>query len=136
MDDLHKSHAGTNKALVLARMCVYWPGMEADLTDYIKRCLMCIENSNLPVETLHPHEVPPGHWVKLGMYFFQDHHGEKYLIIADYFNKFPHVFPVASAHHFKTINHLCELFTAEGVPPIVMSNNGPLFNGDEFKRFA
>ena len=34
MDDLHKSHTGINKALALARMCVYWPGMEADVTDY------------------------------------------------------------------------------------------------------
>ena len=106
MDDLHKSHAGINKALALARTCVYWPGMEADVTDYIKRCLMCIESSNLPIETLHPHEVPPGPWVKLGMDFFQDHHGKKYLIIADYFSKFPYIFPVASTHHFKTINHL------------------------------
>ena len=60
----------------------------------------------------------------------------KNLIIADYFSKFPYVFPVASAHHFKTINHLRELFTAEGIPTIVMSDNGPPFNGDEFKRFA
>ena len=37
---------------------VYWSGMEADVTDYIKRCLMCIESSNLPVETLHPYKVP------------------------------------------------------------------------------
>ena len=136
MDDLHKSHAGINKALALARMCVYWLGMEADVRDYIKRCLSYLENSNLPVETLHPHEVPPGPWVKLGMDFFQDHHGRKYLIIADYFSKFPYVFSVASTHHFKTINHLRELFTAEGIPTIVMSDNGPQFNGEEFKRFA
>ena len=58
MDNLHKSHAGINKALTLARMCIYWPSLEADVTDYIKRCLTCIECSNLPVETLHPHEVP------------------------------------------------------------------------------
>ena len=55
--------------------------------------------------------------------------------MADYFSKFPYMFPVASAHHFKTINHLRELFTAEGVPSIVMSNNGPPFNG-EFRQFA
>ena len=34
---------GINKAMDLARTCVYWPGMEADVTDYIKRCLTCIE---------------------------------------------------------------------------------------------
>ena len=45
-------------------------------------------------------------------------------------------FPVASTHHFKTINHLRELFAAEGVPAIVMSDNGPPFNGEEFRQFS
>ena len=53
MEDLHLCHAGINKAMSLARTCMYWPGMEADITDYIKRCLTCIDSSNLPVETLH-----------------------------------------------------------------------------------
>ena len=48
---------------------------------------------------------------------------KKHLIVADYFSKFPYVFPVASAHHFKTITHLWELFAAEGVPAIVISDN-------------
>ena len=116
MADLHGSHASINKAMDLARTCVYWPGMEADITDYIKRCLTCIESSNLPVEMLQPHEVPPGPWVKIGVDFFQDHLGKKHLIVADYFSKFPYVFPVASTHHFKTISHLRDLFAAEGVP--------------------
>ena len=87
--------------------------------------------SNLPIETLHPHEIPPGPCVKIGVDFFQDHYGKKkHLIIAYYFSKFP----VASAHHFKTINHLRELSAAEGVPTIVMSYNGPPFNGDDFQE--
>ena len=36
MADLHGSHASINKAMDLARTCIYWPGMEADVTDYIK----------------------------------------------------------------------------------------------------
>ena len=50
-------------------------GMEADITNYIKQCLTCIECSNLPVEMLQPHEVPPRPWVKIGINFFQDHLG-------------------------------------------------------------
>ena len=101
-----------------------------------RRCLTCIESSNLPVEMLHPHEVPPGPWVKIGVDFFQDHLGKKHLIVADYFSKFPYMFPVASSHHFKTISHLCELFAAEGMPAIIMSDNGPPFNGEEFRQFS
>ena len=136
MADLHGNHAGINKAMDLARMCVYWPSMEADMTNYIKQCLTCIECSNLPVKTLKPHEVPPRPWVKIGVDFFQDHLGKKHLIVADYFSKFPYVFPVASAHHFKNITHLRELFAAEGISAIVMSDNGPPFNGEEFRQFA
>ena len=136
MVDLHGSHTSINKAMDLARMCVYWPGMEADITNYIKQCLTCIKSSNLPVEMLHPHKVPPGPWVKIGVDFFQDHLGKKHLIVADYFSKFPYVFPVASTHHFKTISHLWELFAAEGVPAIIMSDNRPPFNGDEFRQFS
>ena len=62
--------------------------------------------------------------------------GKKHLIVADYFSKFPYVFPVASAHHFKTITHLRELFAAEGIPAVVMSDNRPPFNGEEFRQFA
>ena len=120
----------------LARTCVYWPGMEADVTDYIRWCLTCTEHSNLPVEMLQPHKVPPRPWVKIGVDFFQDHLGKKHLIVADYFSKFPYVFPVASTHHFKTITHLRELFAAEGIPAIVMSDNRPPFNGEEFRQFA
>ena len=136
MADLHGSHASINKAMDLARTCVYWPGMEADVTNYIKQCLTCIKCSNLPVEMLHPHEVPPRPWVKIGVDFFQDHLGKKHLIVADYFSKFPYMFPVASTHHFKTITHLRELFAAEGVPAIIMSDNGPPFNGEEFRQFS
>ena len=77
MADLHGSHASISKAMDLARTCVYWPGMEADVTDYIKWCLTCIECSNLPVEMLQPHEVPPGPWVKIGVDFFQRPFGKK-----------------------------------------------------------
>ena len=136
MVDLHRSHTGINKAMDLARTCVYWPGMEADVTDYIKWCLTCIESSNLSVEMLHPHEVPPRPWVKIGIDFFQDHLGKKHLIVADYFSKFLYMFPMASMHHSKTISHLRELFTAEGVPAIVMSDNRPPFNGDKFRQFS
>ena len=136
MADLHGSHAGIHKAMDLAKTCIYWPGMEADITDYIKWCPKCIKCSNLPVEMLHPHKVPPRPWAKIGVDFFQDHLGKKHLIVANYFSKFPYMFPVASTHHSKTMSHLRELFAAEGMPAIVMSDNGPPFNGDEFRKFS
>ena len=133
---LHKRHEGANRSLSLARTCVYWQGMEAGVIVYIKWCVTCIDNSKIPVETLHPHAVPIGPWIKLGMDFFQDDSGNKFLIIADYLSKFPFIFPVTLTHHQKTLRYLRDLFLTEGVPAVVMTNNGPPFNGEEFKCFA
>ena len=70
------------------------------------------------------------------MDFFQDDSGQKFLIIADYFSKFPFIFPVTSTHHQKMLRYLRDLFLTEGVPSVVMTDNGPPFNGEEFKCFT
>ena len=97
--DLHRSHEGANWSLSLAKTCIYWPGMEADVMDYIKRCVTCIDNAKIPVETLRSHEVPAGPWIKIGMDFFQDDSGQKFLTVADYFSKFPFT---SLSHRFTT----------------------------------
>ena len=134
--DLHKSHEGANRTLSLAKTCMYWPGMEADVMDYIKQCVTCIDNTKMPVETLHPHEVPARPWIKIGMDFFQDDSGQKFLIVPDYFSKFLFIFPIASTHHQKMLRYLRDLFLTEGVPSVVMTDNRPPFNCEEFKHFA
>ena len=134
--DLHKSHEGINQSLSLARTCMYWPGMEADVMDYIKWCITCIDNSKMPVEMLHPHKVPTGPWVKIGIDFFQDDSGNKFLIFADYFSKFLFVHPITLTHHVKMLKYLRDLFSTKGLPAIVITNNGPPFNGEEFKLFT
>ena len=132
MADLHGSHAGINKAMDLVRMCVYWPSMEADVTDYIKQCLTCIECSNLPVETLQPHEVPPGSWVKIGVDFFQDHLRKKTPHNSRLLQQVPIHVSSGICTSFQDLTNLRELFAAEGIPTIVMSDSGPPFNGEEF----
>ena len=137
MADLHGSHASINKAMDLARTCVYWPGMEADVTDYIKWCLTCIECSNLPVEMLKPHEVPPWTLGKNRCWLLSRPFGKKASNSGRLLQQVPvHVFQWHLTHHFKTITYLRKLFTAEGIPAIVMSDNGPPFNGEEFRKFA
>ena len=130
--DLHRSHEGANRSLSLAKTCMY-TGQEWKLTWWITSdgVWPCIDNVKMPVETLHPHEVPAGPWIKIGMDFLQDDSGQKFLIIADYFSKFLLIFPVTSTHHQKTLRYLRDLFLTKGVPAVVMTDNGPPFNGEE-----
>ena len=39
--DLHDSHQGIEKMTHIARANVYWPGIDADITDHVRRCTIC-----------------------------------------------------------------------------------------------
>ena len=68
---VHQAHLGTESCLRRARECLYWPGMNADMKDYISRFERCrnFEISNQK-ETLMPHELPSRPWEKVGTDLF------------------------------------------------------------------
>ena len=86
-------------------------------------------------ETLVPHEVPQGPWEKLGIDFFE-FQSIKYLLIADYYSRFPVTRKVRSTTASATIDTLKQVFSEYGVPKTVMSDNGPPFSSKEFESFA
>ena len=85
---LHEGHLSASKVLSNARQHMFWPGMEADIKDCTRRCQVCIKRSRPARELL---QIPDGPWQKLGMDFF-DLQGKCYILICDYFSKFPYMF--------------------------------------------
>ncbi len=47
--ELHDTHPGINKMKALARAYVWWPGMDAQMTDMVKTCPVCQESRPSPV---------------------------------------------------------------------------------------
>ena len=66
-------------------------------------------------------------------YFYVN--GRLYVLICDYFSKFPFLFQVKTTSFANLKDHLQELFAVEVTPDEIMSNNGPPFNGNEFSSF-
>ena len=65
--DLHKSHAGINKALALARTCVYWPRMEADVPLWCPTMALHLMEMNskgllMKFDFMHTTSSPHFHW--------------------------------------------------------------------------
>ena len=59
--DLHDIHQGIEKMQLIARATVYWPGIDADIIDYIKRCKVCTQQkSMLAVQLMLPWDIPNG----------------------------------------------------------------------------
>ena len=63
---LHDSHIGSQGCLCRACEIVYWPGMTAEITDYIQKCDVCLSlQSNQTKEPLIYHEPTSRSWEKV-----------------------------------------------------------------------
>ena len=59
LERIHSSHIGIEGCLRRARECLYWPGMNADVKDFIERCEVCrLCDAQQQKETLMSHDVP------------------------------------------------------------------------------
>ena len=130
---LYEGHISASKVQENAKQHMYWTGINADIEDYTKRCQECIKRSQVPKEPLQPHDIPEGPWRKLGIdYFAFD--GNSYVLICDYFWKFPFLYR-AKTSFWSLRDHLIDLFSIEGYPDEIVSDNGPPFQSKEFAKF-
>ena len=134
LERLHQGHLSATKVQQNTCQHLYWPGLDADIADYTRRCQECIHQSQPPKEPLQAHDVPQEPWERIAMdYFYMN--GTLYILICDYFSKFSFLFQVKTTSFANLMDHLMELFSVEGIPDEIMSDNGPPFNGKEFSSF-
>ena len=135
LQKLHESHLGMEKCRARARSVVYWPALSSDINEMVAKCSTCLkyrrENQREP---LTPHEVPLLPWQKLGADIFE-YRGNAYLLIVDYFSKYPEVGVLQGKSASAVISHFRTVFARHGLPEILVANNMP-FNSSEMKRFA
>lgn len=127
LKQLHSGHQGIEKTRRLARESVYWPRINKDIELLCKSCELCQElQPQQPREPMHMHEKPGMPWVKVGTDLFEIN-GKNYLIIADYFSRFPVVKELHSTTAAAIIAVTKETFGLLGVPREIVSDNGPQF---------
>jgi len=132
---IHQGHMGIEKSKARARACVYWPDMYSDIENTVKHCAVCNKYSNANhKEPLLPHPVPTYPWEKVGVDYFTLN-GKDFLLIVDYYSKYPEVLQVTSKTAQATIAKLKMIFARHGIPRAVIADNMP-FNSKEFKAFA
>jgi len=64
-------HFGESKTLTMLREHYYWPGMEKDVQDILRRCGTCqaAKSHTLPHDLYTPLPVPTLPWVDVSMDF-------------------------------------------------------------------
>lgn len=134
---LHIPHLGIVKTNALAKSHVYWPNMTEDITTLVNQCHLCQTYQNRqskePLESL---EIPDHPWqvIATDLFYFNN---TTYIIIADYYSKYPFVYPIKTQVTSTTIiNILKTLFAEHGIPDKLISDNGRQYVSQDFVNFA
>ena len=127
---IHQGHMGIEKSKAHARACVYWPAMYGDIENVIKQCSVCNKYLNTNQrEPLLPHPVPAHPWEKIGIDFFSLD-GKDFLLIVDYFSKYPEVIQMTSKTAQATVAKLKTTFVRYSIPKTVKADNMPFHSKD------
>ena len=134
--ELHETHPGANRMKSLARSYIWWPGMDTDIEQAVKTCESCqVSRASPPLAPLHPWEWPARPWSRIHIDFAGPFMDNMFLVIVDAHSKWLDVHLMKSITSAKTIEKLRILFANHGIPQKIVSDNGPSFTSDEFKRF-
>ena len=86
-------------------------------------------------QPMYERDIPSAPWEMIGIDLFA-FAGHKYLLLCDYFSKFFIVRKLANETSYSVIKHLKQIFTEQGIPVTLFSDNGPCYSSNEFKQFV
>lgn len=135
LEKIHSGHQGIQKCRALVSVSVWWPGISHEIENMVKSCLTCAKNARPRREPMMPTELPTYPWQKVGTDLFQLK-GKTYLVVVDYFSRFPEVQALSKIDSESVIVALKTIFTRFGIPEVVVSDNGPQYSSKEFSEFA
>ena len=137
LQQIHSGHQGITKCQLRAKSCVYWHGINKDIEQLVSDCSVCQKyQRSQTAEPLMPHDIPQRPWHTVGTDLFQLGKTE-YLIVADYYAKFPIVRKITGKNTSAAVISLTkQIFSEQGIPVKVVSDNGPQYASEEYRKFA
>ena len=136
MKQLHYAHQGVEKCKMRAKRSVFWAGINKDIEEAVKRCSQCQQNKpQQQKEPMLPHDIPKRPWHTLGTDLFHCK-GQNYILVADYYSKFPVVKKLTSTTSSAIILQMKSIFSEFGIPSKLISDNGPQYASEEFRKFT
>ncbi|BHF57490.1 hypothetical protein SprV_0100043200 [Sparganum proliferum] len=86
----HAAHPGTSRMKSIARSFAYWPGIDGDIDDLVRRCSRCQQAAKMPPrQPPVPWEPPERPWSRVHIDFAGPLNGVPYLILVDAYSKWP-----------------------------------------------
>ena len=136
LTELHTAHPGMRRMKALARGYVWWPRIDADIEDVVRRCQPCQESRPAPDRApLSMWPWPDRPWSRIHVDFAEPVRGRYVLVVVDAQSKWVEAELCASIGSGSTIKHLRKLFCRWGLPDMLVSDNATTFTSEEFQTF-
>jgi transposase InsO family protein len=135
LDKIHKGHQGIHRCRLRVSESVWWPGVNKQMEEYVKKCPTCMKLSPPVREPMLTSPLPDHPWEKVGTDLFELN-GQHYLIMVDYYSRFPEVIKMTSTTSTSVITAMKSIFSRHGIPRILISDNGPQYSSMEMQLFA
>ena len=135
--ELHKQHPGIVRMKSLARIHVWYPGIDKDIANMIRACVECkMVESNPPKIKNHPWRPASKPMDRVHLDFFGPFYGKMYFIMVDTYSKWCEVDIIRNIDANSTIDVCRQLFSRYGLPNQIITDNGGQFISDQFQRFC
>lgn len=134
LEALHTGHQGETKCILLARQSVFWPGISKDIINMVKDCDQCnkFQSAQPKMPIIQP-DHPTRAWEKLGTDIF-DFKGQKYLMIVDYYSRFPVVRNLEDMTATTICNKFSSVLAEYGLPSTIMTDFGSQYISEKFRK--
>ena len=109
------------------------------LKELVTNCRVCLKYSQANCKdskSIGPplgQEIPTKPWAKLASDIFT-FNNENYLLIVDYMSRFPVIRWLSNMTAKMVAEHMKAIFSELGIPKTLVSDNGPCYTGDQFKK--
>jgi transposase InsO family protein len=135
LEKIHAGHQGIVRCQLRAAESVWWPGISQHIKDMIHQCPECLKEATNNKEPLITTPLPKRPWQRVASDLFY-YDGKNYLIVIDYFSRYPEVVQLTSTTSANIIKVLKMIFACHGVPEEFISDNGPQYASQEFAEFS
>ena len=132
---IHDGHQGITKCRERARQSIWWPGISRDLEQLVQNCTECCKAQKQRAQPMIPSPLPELPWQKVATDLFEWKQ-EIYLLIVDYYSRFIEIARLNRLTADEVIARTKSIFARHGIPETVISDNGPQYASEAYKKFA
>lgn len=134
----HGGHPGMTKMEQRLRAKVWWPKIDIDVENYVKKCHGCtMVMAPPPPEPMKRTELPNKPWQFVAIDFMGPLPSGHYLfVIVDYFSRFFEIEIMKKIDTAEAIHRLRTIFARFGFPESLKADNGPQFKSEDFQNYC